>query len=184
MTHWMSVAGRRLRFLHWVGLGLCSTLAACQRPTQLLPPAPIFEIGAAQRPSLRDNDRAAATEDVEVFAGATTVYFERGRADLSDAARGALDRQADWLRRHPGIRASLQGHADAFGTRAYQVALGEKRASAMKFYLAARGVAADRLSTTSFGKQQPVANGLDEASQKMNRRGETVLIGVSGGPGN
>jgi len=183
MTHPMSAMGAHLRALRWVGLGLCGMVAACQRPTQLLPPAPIFEIQTAQGPLPRDNDRAASSEDFGAFAGPTMVYFERGRADLDDAARGVLDRQADWLRHHPEAHASLQGHADALGTRAYQIALGEKRASAMKFYLTARGVAADRLATTSFGKQKPAALGLDEASQKMNRRGETVLIGLPGASG-
>jgi peptidoglycan-associated lipoprotein len=170
-------------------------MAACQRPTQRLPPAPIFEMHAGQTreevreqgpfgPSLRDNGGMASIADFERFAGIRRIYFERNRAELTDEARGTLDRQAEWLRQHPDVRASLQGHADALGTREHQIALGEKRAAAMKFYLTAHGVAAERLSTTSFGKQRPAALGLDDASQKLNRRGETVLNGVPGGSGN
>lgn len=185
----------RPRVLREVGLALCAMLAACQRPTQRLPPAPIFEMQTAQAstvsgdrdvsgPGLRDEGGAVSTSDAERFSGIRRIYFDRDSADLSDEARGILDRQADWLRQHPDVRASLQGHADAYGTREHQVALGEKRAAAMKFYLAARGVAVGRLSVSSFGKQRPAAVGLDEASQKLNRFGETVLIGVPGASGN
>lgn len=179
------------RLLRLYILALCGVLAACQRPTQLLPPAPIFEIGAPQpplpehvqatlRPSLRDD---AKTDDFERFAEISRIYFERNSASLTDEARRTLDAQAEWLREHPDVRASLQGHADALGTREHQLALGERRASAMKFHLAARGIGPDRLTITSFGKQRPAALGLDEASQKSNRRGETVLIGAPGGSG-
>lgn len=169
-------------------LALCGVLAACQRPTQMLPPAPIFDMGAPQppqpersqavlRPSLRDD---ATTADFDRFAQISRIYFERNSATLTDEARKTLDAQAEWLREHPDVCASLQGHADAFGTREHQLALGERRATAMKFHLAARGIGAERLTIISFGKQRPAAVGLDEASQKSNRRGETVLIGAPG----
>lgn len=181
--------------LRLVGLALCGALAACQRPTQLLPPAPIFDMrmpGAPQAdrggdgfpPSLRADDRTATTADVERFAGISRIYFEHDSAELTDEARGILDRQAEWLRRHPDARASLQGHADMLGTREHQIALGEKRAAAMKLHLMSRGVTANRLAITSFGKQRPAVLARDEANQKMNRRGETVLTGVPGASGN
>lgn len=177
--------------LRLLGLGLCGVLAACQRPTQLLPPAPIFEMhqpGSAPveqgrdmfTPSLHDDDRAATIADFEGFGRISRIYFARNNADLSPEARGTLDQQAEWLRHHPEVRASVQGHADVLGTREHQLALGEKRAAAIKFYLASRGVAGDRLAIASFGKQRPVSLGRDEAGQAMNRRGETVLIGVPG----
>jgi peptidoglycan-associated lipoprotein len=184
-----------LRLLRLMGFGLFGMLAACQRPTQLLPPAPIFDMQTSQAsgaqqdrdafaPSLRDDEGIATSGDFERFAGIKRVYFERNSAELTGEARRTLDQQAEWLRQHPDVRASLQGHADAFGTREHQVALGERRASAMKFYLTARGVAADRLSITSFGKQQPATLGWEEANQKTNRRGEAVLIGAPGASGN
>lgn len=78
------------------------------------------------------------------------------------------------------MHASLQGHADLLGTREHQFALGEQRAAAMKFYLVTRGIGPERLTITSFGKQRPAALNLDEASQKSNRRGETVLVVARG----
>jgi len=172
-------------------LAVFGMLAACQRPTQMLPPAPIFEMKGPRpagpynnqpvvQPSPRDD---ATIADFSRFAQISRIYFERNSAVLTDEARKTLDAQAEWLREHPDVRASLQGHADAAGTREYQLALGAKRAAAMQLYLAARGIGPDRLTITSFGKQRPVTRGLDEASQKLNRRGETVLSGASGPPG-
>ncbi|OYW88182.1 MAG: hypothetical protein B7Z20_03210, partial [Sphingobium sp. 32-64-5] len=132
-------------------------------------------VQATLRPSLRDD---ATTDDFERFASFSRIYFERNSARLTEEARKTLDAQAAWLREHPDVRASLQGHADALGTREHQFALGERRATAMKFYLLARGVDPHRLTVTSFGKQRPAVLALDEASQKSNRRGETVLIGT------
>lgn len=179
------------RLLRLSILALCGMLAACQRPTQMLPPAPIFGMQGPQpsgpehsqsvlRPSLRDD---ATTADFDRFAQISRIYFERNSATLTDEARRTLDAQAEWLREHPDVRASLRGHADALGTREHQFALGARRAAAMKFHLAARGIGPDRFTITSFGKQRPAALGLDEASQKTNRRGETVLIGVPGASG-
>lgn len=169
-------------------IALCSMVAACQRPTQMLPPAPMFEMPglysapgqSAMRPAPRHD---AMLADRDRFSQISRIYFERGSADLSDQARQILDAQAVWLRDHPHVRVSLQGHADAFGTREYQLALGERRAAAMKFHLSARGIGPDRLFVTSFGKQRPVASGFDDASQRSNRRGESILIGAPGASG-
>jgi peptidoglycan-associated lipoprotein len=173
-------------------LVLCGALASCQRPTQPLLPPPLFEFqGPSPEPlasrennlpaqGIRDADTPATMEDFERYAGTIRILFGRGSAELTPIARAVLDRQAAWLRAHPDIRASLQGHADELAPREQQFALGEKRAAAMKFYLTARGVAPQRLFVTSFGRERPVATGSDEASQSQNRRGETVLLGLPG----
>lgn len=173
-------------------LVLCGALASCQRPTQPLLPPPLFEFqGPSPEPlasrennlpaqEIRDADTPATMEDFERYAGTIRILFGRGSAELTPIARAVLDRQAAWLRAHPDIRASLQGHADELAPREQQFALGEKRAAAMKFYLTARGVAPQRLFVTSFGRERPVATGSDEASQSQNRRGETVLLGLPG----
>ncbi|MEO7468793.1 MAG: OmpA family protein [Sphingobium limneticum] len=143
-----------------------------------VPQRPLPEqVQATLRPSLRDD---ATTDDFERFASFSRIYFERNSASLTEEARKTLDAQAAWLREHPDVRASLQGHADALGTREHQITLGERRATAMKFYLLARGIDPHRLTVTSFGKQRTAVLALDEASQKSNRRGETVLIGTPG----
>lgn len=173
-------------------LGLSFLLASCQRPAQPLRPPPRFEMQGpmltpltvgedeAQSRVLHDHETPASVEDFERYAGSTFVLFEQGSAELNPVARAILDRQAQWLNLHPEVRVSLQGHADEFGSREHQFALGEKRAAAMKFHLTVRGVAADRLAPTSLGKERPVRTGHDETSQTQNRRGETVLVGLPG----
>ena len=74
------------------------------------------------------------------------------------------------------MRATVEGHADERGTRDYNLALGERRANAAKNYLVSLGVAADRISTVSYGKERPVALGSDEASWAQNRRAVTVVL--------
>lgn len=176
--------GTRLKHARIASLIALGLLAGCQRPTQLLPPAPLFDTHQVSEPRIQTTSAGASADDFVRFSGATTIYFEPGAIDLSEEARRILDIQAAWLREYPAVQVSLQGHADAFGTRQHQLVLGARRASAMKLYLAARGVAVGRLSVTSFGKEKPAMRGLDEASQKLNRRGETVMLGVLGASGN
>lgn len=127
------------------------------------PPPPILEV-----------------PELQPFAGSTAIYFDGDSTELDAAARVILDRQAEWLLRHPSVTAVLGGHADLFGSRARQFAIGEMRAAAMRRYLIVRGVSPTRLQITSFGKQLPVSTARDEESQRRNRRGETVFRGVIG----
>lgn len=180
MTMYVFKSGKS-RLLRISALAAVVLLGGCQRPTQLLPAAPIFEIKRVAGPGRDQSEPGsfATQADPAQFSGATTIYFESGVTDLSESARHILDIQAEWLDRHRDVKVLLQGHADEFGSREHQIALGARRAEAMKLYLAARGVAVNRMSVTSFGKQQPAAQGLSEADQKLNRRGETVLLGQS-----
>ncbi len=101
-----------------------------------------------------------------------TVYFEFDRSGLTEQARGALDRNAEFLRANPSIRVRIEGHCDERGTVEYNLALGDRRAHSAKEYLVQRGIAADRLSTVSFGEERPADPGRDEAAYARNRRAE------------
>ena len=79
------------------------------------------------------------------------------------------------MQKYPSVRVSIEGHCDERGTREYNLALGERRASATKDYLVARGVDGGRISTISYGKEKPVALGNDKNSWSQNRRGVTVV---------
>ena len=103
------------------------------------------------------------------------VLFDTDSHTLDGEARAILDTQAAWLMRNNGVRVSIEGHADERGTREYNLALGDRRANAAKNYLAARGVPAGRMSTISWGKERPVAEGSDESSWAQNRRAVTVI---------
>ena len=103
------------------------------------------------------------------------VLFDTDSHTLDAEARAILDTQAAWLARNNGVSVSIEGHADERGTREYNLALGDRRANAAKNYLAARGVPAGRMSTISWGKERPVAEGSDAGSWAQNRRAVTVI---------
>lgn len=173
---------------------------ACQRPAQVLPASPVFEMargagaenstdgaaaesaGVSDALGIADNGGVVpgSVEDFLRYAGTDKVYFAYDSAELTTEAQAILARQADWLLKYPSVRPSLEGHADERGTREYNFALGERRAAAMKFFLNVRGVPNDRMMTTSFGKERPAVAGSDEQSWSQNRRGETVLTGAVG----
>ena len=113
-------------------------------------------------------------EDFLVNVG-DRVFFGYDRHDLTAAARATLERQAQWLQRYPNRRMVVEGHADERGTREYNLALGERRATAVKNYLVAVGVSPSRVTTISYGKEQPAVLGATEAAWAQNRRGVTVV---------
>jgi peptidoglycan-associated lipoprotein len=110
-----------------------------------------------------------------VGMGGDRVFFDTDQYDLDDRDRATLDAQAAWLQSNPGVRVTVEGHADERGTRDYNLALGDRRANAAKNYLAARGVSAGRMTVISYGKERPEALGSDETAWAQNRRAVTVL---------
>lgn len=103
------------------------------------------------------------------------VFFATDSSTLSPDARAILDRQAAWMGKYANVRVTVEGHCDERGTREYNLALGERRATATRNYLVAKGVAADRVSTISYGKERPEVLGSSEESWARNRRGVTVV---------
>ena len=103
------------------------------------------------------------------------VFFDYDRYELTATARATLARQAEWLRRFPDRQVIVQGHADERGTREYNLALGERRATAIRNYLMALGVSQSRITTVSFGEEQPAFLGATEDAWAQNRRGVTVV---------
>jgi peptidoglycan-associated lipoprotein len=103
------------------------------------------------------------------------VYFGFDRYDLDDASRRTLERQAAWLDQYPGTTITVEGHCDERGTREYNLALGARRAAAVRDYLVSLGVDPARVRTISYGKERPVADGHNEAAWRLNRRGVTVV---------
>jgi peptidoglycan-associated lipoprotein len=106
------------------------------------------------------------------------VFFATDSSTLDGIAQDVLTRQAQWLNQNPQATVTIEGHADERGTREYNLALGARRAQAARDFLAARGVAPNRMRTVSFGKERPVALGSDEASWAQNRRSVTVVAGA------
>lgn len=108
------------------------------------------------------------------------VFFETDRFDLDTQAQATLTRQAEWLAQNTGAQVVVEGHADERGTREYNLALGARRANAVRSFLLARGVPAGRMRTVSYGKERPVAIGSDAASWAQNRRAVSVVTKGAG----
>jgi peptidoglycan-associated lipoprotein len=127
----------------------------------------------ATAPGPRDV-RPGSQEDLVVNVG-DRVFFDFDKFDLKPPSRATLDKQAAWLKRFPQVRLSIEGHCDERGTREYNLALGERRANAVKNYLVNQGIAAARLTTISYGKERPQVAGANESAWSQNRRGVSVV---------
>ena len=102
------------------------------------------------------------------------AYFDFNKADIRADARDALTKTAEFLRNNPGVRVTIEGHCDERGSTEYNLALGDRRAGAVKQYLVSLGISADRISTVSFGKEKPFCTQSTEACWQQNRRGHFV----------
>jgi peptidoglycan-associated lipoprotein len=103
------------------------------------------------------------------------VFFALDKSDLTAESRAAVEKQAQWLKTYPNVNVMVEGHCDERGTREYNLALGERRASAVRSYLIALGVDAKRVQTISYGKERPAVLGSDESAWAQNRRGVLVV---------
>lgn len=107
------------------------------------------------------------------------VFFESDSTDLTPQSIATLDKQAQWLQSYNRYAFTIEGHADERGTREYNIALGARRAQAVRDYLASRGIEPNRMRTISYGKERPVAVCNDISCWSQNRRAVTVLNATS-----
>ncbi len=103
------------------------------------------------------------------------VFFAFDSSAISADSAEILNTQVKWLKKHQNVNVVVQGYCDERGTREYNLALGERRANAVKQYLVSQGIAADRISTISYGKERPAVLGNNEAAWAQNRRAVTVV---------
>jgi len=165
--------------------GLVATSACSKKKEDLPPPPPpaatttttTTDAGAgANTGAVTSSAVPGSAADFQQQAG-DRVYFAYDSYELDEASRGTLSKQASWLQRYGSVRITVEGHADERGTREYNLALGDRRANAVKNFLAAQGVGAGRISTISYGKERPEVQGSDEESYAQNRRGVTAISG-------
>jgi len=135
-------------------------LSAC-RTTPEAPPAPARQTPEARAPEPRP---------MELELG--SVYFDYDSAVLRADATGTLKKNAETMRGAPDVVVTLEGHTDERGTEEYNLALGERRAEAVRTYLVDLGIPASRLRVVSFGEAKPAVMGHDESAWKWNRRVE------------
>ena len=113
-------------------------------------------------------------EDLIVNVG-DRVFFAYDSSELDSDAQELLHDQAAWLKQYGNVKATVEGHCDERGTREYNLALGEKRAQAVKNYLVALGVSSSRLATISYGKERPAVIGSNDGAWSQNRRSVTIV---------
>jgi peptidoglycan-associated lipoprotein len=104
------------------------------------------------------------------------AFFDTDRFDLTPVARETLTRNAAWLQRHPTISILVEGHCDERNTREYNLALGERRASAVREYMVFLGIPVQRIQIISYGEEKPFALGNDESAWFLNRRSHFVIV--------
>ena len=103
------------------------------------------------------------------------IYFDFDRHELKKESLDTLSSNARWLKEHPGFQLVIEGHCDERGTNEYNMALGDKRANAVRNYLVDAGIEASRLRTISYGEERPVSTDRNEVSWTRNRRAAFVL---------
>ena len=142
------------------------TVVRLESPPPAPPPAPPAALEDALPSSVDEINRRGYLKD---------AFFDFDRFEIKTSERDALAGDATWLRAHLGIRGRIEGHCDERGTASYNMALGERRATAVQEYLVSLGVDASRLQTISYGKERPFVTGHDETDWAQNRRGHFVV---------
>ena len=173
-----------------LALALAASAAACAHK----PPQPPADVGPPPPPpgqapgdygpqsgSVTSGAIPGSARDFVVSAG-DRVYFELNQDSISAEGSSVLDSQARWLSRYPQVMVRIEGNCDERGTREFNLALGARRAQAVKNYLVTRGVAGSRIATISFGKERPIDPGTGDDAYAHNRNGHTAIVsGAVGG---
>jgi peptidoglycan-associated lipoprotein len=136
------------------------------------------DIGMINPSDLDSEGLGTRPDDMTMLGGSpfTPVYFDYDSAQINDSERAKIEAVATHLRSSGGVSVIVEGHCDERGSNEYNLALGERRALAVRAYLVGLGIDATRIQTKSFGEERPAALGHDEASWSQNRRGEFSLF--------
>ena len=165
---------RELKIICLAGL---TGLAACTHKQEAVntTPPPVHTAPVTQPTPVTSSILPGSEQDFRVNVG-DTVHFALNKYQVEDNDKTLLQRQAAWLNKYPRVRVRIEGHCDERGTREYNLALGARRANAVKEYLTGQGVSAERIDTISYGKERPVCAESNEACWSQNRRGVTTIV--------
>ena len=161
-------------------------IAACggnPEPAPAPPPpaAPPPVVSRPATPPPTNNDDAARARQAELARMRSTmaemVFFDYDRSEIRADSRATLDRKTRIMRDEPTIRIRVEGHADERGSTEYNLALGSRRAEAVRSYITAAGIAANRIEIVSYGEDRPLERARNESAWSRNRRAEFVLTG-------
>jgi len=167
----------------------CHKKPAPQAPPPPPPPAPVTPAPPPPPPPPPPAPPAPAPRppsEEEIFARKSVadlnnehvlgdVFFDLDKADIRDDAKAPLQKDADYLKRWTSVAVTVEGHCDERGSAEYNLALGSRRADAVKNYLATLGVPASRITVVSKGKEAPFCTDHDESCWQQNRRGRFVI---------
>lgn len=151
-----------------------------EQPRAVMPPPPVAENSAPVQqmemaPPIAMGPLPGSVEDFSVNAG-DRVFFGYNEASLTPQAMTVLRAQGQWLQSYPSTIVVIGGHADERGTREYNLALGARRAEAVKDFLVSQGVQPNRVTTVSYGKERPIDGRATEEAHSLNRNGHTAII--------
>ena len=149
--------------------------AACETASQVSGDSASTSASNTASSSSASSSAADKTPAEKLAQVGDTVNFDFDSAELTVSARSTLNRQAAFLNLNPDLMIVIEGHADERGTREYNLALGDRRATAVRDYLVAKGINSARVRTVSYGKERPAVAGSDEAAWAKNRRAATVF---------
>ena len=154
-------------------------LAACETPSEesggTTTAATTATTSTTTAPTTTISGPTPGSQEHLVVNVGDRVFFDLDKSDLSPEAQATAEALAVWMSSYPASTVGIEGHADERGTREYNLALGERRASSVQDYLVALGVSPNRLSTISYGKERPAVLGSNEGSWAQNRRGVFVV---------
>lgn len=177
----MSFDTQRAVRLALVGVAAASLAACASRPkpqpvAPTEPPAPTQPnpYTPPAQPPVSSGVLPGSVQDFVVNVG-DRVYFDTDEYSVRADAQPVLAGQAQWLNRYPAVRVRIEGNADERGTREYNLALGARRANAVRDFLIGQGVSAARIETISFGKERPIDAGSSEEAWAKNRNGRTAI---------
>jgi len=169
-----------------LGLVACSSGPKAQAPPPEPTPTPVPEQPVVEEQVQEPVTETLSTEDVtselpedlailNARGYLEDVFFDTDRYDLTPEARGTLAKNANWMLEYPSVLVLIEGHCDERNTREYNLALGERRANAVRDYLMSLGVSGDRMRTISYGEERPFALGHSEDAWRLNRRAHFVI---------
>lgn len=165
----------KMRKLSFVVLSLV-IVAACSKKNKTDTPveaaAPVAESKVDSTPMSFD----AAGSDSGKIEGLNTVFFDYDKATLSGKSKKDLQGNMSWMKKNSSVKVQIEGHCDSRGSLEYNLALGERRANAVKSYLVAQGISESRISTISYGKEKPLVNAETEEAYSKNRRANFVPL--------
>ena len=132
----------------------------------------------AQKPSPNESMESAAAREAAAAAaaGMHPIYFDFDQSSIRNDARDVLNANAEWLKAHPKAKVRIEGNCDDRGTKEYNQALGQRRATSAKKYLVDMGISAKRISLVSFGKEKAVCRETSEDCWQKNRRDDLIAV--------